>query len=175
MAEPQRRKTTTRSFRVDESALKTVESDAAEANVSVNTFVNQILRSYAEFDRYFFKSQRNPLFSDNIGYLVDLFTEEEAAQAGRSIAQNVCRPMILAKYGSMNLGSVLECIRSFAEYGKAYTIYETETAGRITLTLIHSWGRKGSIYLAQAGTALFEMVDLKPKITTTAKTVTISL
>lgn len=173
MGEPERRKTASRTFRVDESALRTIERDAAEAKVSVNTFVNQLFLSYTDYERYFVKSQRNPLLIDYIGYLVELLSDEGAAEAGRSVARNVIKPMILAKYGSLTLGSLLACIRLFAEYSKAFSIYESETAGRKTITVFHNWGKKGSIYYAQEATTLFEMIDLKPKITTTEKSITI--
>jgi hypothetical protein len=174
VGERERRKTATRSFRVDEAALKTVENDASGTNVSVNAFVNQLFISYADFDRYFFKSQRNTLLSDSVGHLIDQLSDEEAVEAGKWLAKNVVKSIILSKYGSVNLGSILACIRLFAEYGKVYSIYETEKSGGRTMTLLHSWGKKGSIYLGQAGAALFDMVDLKPKITTTERAVTIS-
>jgi hypothetical protein len=171
----ERKKTATRSFRVDESALEAIEKDAAEAKVSVNTFVNQLFLSYTDFDRYFIKSQRNPLLSDLVGYLIESLSDEAAAEAGKRVGQNVLRSIILAKYGSMSLGSLLASIRLFAEYGKAYSIYETVTAGRRTMTLVHSWGKKGSIYLAQIAATGFEMIGLESKITTTEKTVTITI
>jgi hypothetical protein len=175
VAEPPRKKTTTRSFRVDDSALKTIERDASEAGVSVNTFVNQVFLSYTEFDRYFFKSTRNPLLSDNVGVLLGLLSDESAAEAGRLVGQNVMRSMILAKYGSMSLGSILALVRLFARYGKAYSVYESETGGRTTVTIFHNWGMKGSIYLTQIMATLFGMIELKPKITTTDKAVIIPL
>jgi hypothetical protein len=45
-------KTLPKSFRIDESAIKAVEIEAASLNISPNTLVNQILKQYSEFDRF---------------------------------------------------------------------------------------------------------------------------
>lgn len=49
-------KTVPKSFRIDEYALRALEADAASLNVSANTLVNQILKQYAQFDRFAQKS-----------------------------------------------------------------------------------------------------------------------
>jgi hypothetical protein len=49
------RKTVTRSFRIDEAALGALEEEAGRRNVSVNTFLNQQILSFANFDRFFMR------------------------------------------------------------------------------------------------------------------------
>src|SRR5208283_1552594 len=49
---PKKSKTVPKSFRIDELALLAVEAEANSQNVSPNTLVNQILKRYAEFDRF---------------------------------------------------------------------------------------------------------------------------
>lgn len=46
-------KTVTRSFRINESAFLTLQEEAKKRNISVNTLVNQLFLSYANFDQYF--------------------------------------------------------------------------------------------------------------------------
>ena len=46
-------KTVTRSFRINESAFLALEEEAKKRNISLNTLVNQLFLSYANFDRYF--------------------------------------------------------------------------------------------------------------------------
>jgi predicted HicB family RNase H-like nuclease len=44
--------TVTKSFRISESAFLAIEEEAKKRNISVNTLVNQLFLSYANFDRY---------------------------------------------------------------------------------------------------------------------------
>ena len=46
-----RAKTATGSFRLDEAALNVLQEDAKKQNVSVNTLLNQLLLTYANYDR----------------------------------------------------------------------------------------------------------------------------
>ena len=46
-------KTVTRSFRINEIAFLALEEEAKKRKISLNTLVNQLFISYANFDRYF--------------------------------------------------------------------------------------------------------------------------
>lgn len=48
-------KTVTRSFRINEDAFLALEEEAKKRNISLNTLVNQLFLSFANFDRYFQK------------------------------------------------------------------------------------------------------------------------
>ena len=45
-----RPRTATASFRLDESALSALQEDARKQNVSVNTLLNQLVLTYANYD-----------------------------------------------------------------------------------------------------------------------------
>src|ERR1700756_396241 len=87
--ETPRRNTTTRSFRVDELALEAIEKDAARANVSVNTLVNQLLLSYANFDHYFGRFQTIKITRDAFADLIQYVPDECAVEAGRHKAGSI--------------------------------------------------------------------------------------
>jgi hypothetical protein len=171
---PERRKTTTRSFRVDEYALEVIEKDAARANVSVNTLVNQLLLSYANFDHYFSRFQTVIVTSDAFAYLIQSLSAEAAVEAGRRTAVSMARSVILAKHGALSLDGVLDHLKTISEYSKFFTYSESEKAGRRAVILIHSFGPKGSIYFAEYLKSMFEMVGLKPTMITTEKAVNAS-
>ncbi len=174
MTDPERRKSTTRSFRVDEEALRAIEKDAAKANVSVNTFVNQLLLSYSNFDRYFGQFQMIKITNDGFAYLLDSLSDEEAAEAGKRTALNIVKSVILAKHGELNLSTALDYFKMMSEYSRVYTYGESEVGGKRMVTIVHSLGPKGSIYYAHYLTYVFEMIGLKPKVTTTEKAVAVS-
>jgi predicted HicB family RNase H-like nuclease len=48
-----RDKTVTRSFRISEGVFLALEEEAKKRNISLNTLVNQLFLSYANFDRHF--------------------------------------------------------------------------------------------------------------------------
>lgn len=169
------RKTVTRSFRVDGAALRTIEEDAAQANVSVNTFVNQLFLSYAKFERYGRKFHNMKIITLEAEHFLSLLSDEEAAEAGRYNAQNIAKPIILAKYGSVDLGTILAYLGDLAEYGNQFSYSISETGGKRTVTLVHTVGRKGSIFYSNIVAALFESVKLRPLITTTDSAVTVSI
>jgi hypothetical protein len=168
---PRRRKTTTRSFRVDELALEAIEKDAARANVSVNTLVNQLLLSYANFDHYFGRFQTIKITSDAFADLIQYVPDECAVEAGRRKASSIASSVILAKHGSLSLDGILDHLKTISEYSKFFTYTESERGGRRVVTLIHSFGPKGSIYFTEFLKSMFEMIELKPKITSTEKVV----
>ena len=47
-----RAKTISKSFRIDEAASEALEREATALNVSTNTLVNQILKEFADFERF---------------------------------------------------------------------------------------------------------------------------
>jgi hypothetical protein len=169
-----RRSTTTRSFRVDELALEAIEKDAAKANVSVNTLVNQLLLSYANFDHYFGRFQTIKITSDAFADLIQYVPDECAVEAGRRKAGSIASSVILAKYGSLNLDGVLDHLKTISEYSKFFTYSESERGGRRAVILIHRFGPKGSIYFTEYLKSMFEMIGLKPKIISTEKAVNAS-
>jgi hypothetical protein len=169
-----RSKTTTRSFRVDELALEAIEKDAARTNVSVNTIVNQLLLSYANFDHYFSRFQTVKITSDAFAYLIQCVPDECAVEAGGRTASSIARSVILAKHGSLSLDGVLDHLKTISEYSKFYTYSESERGGRKAVILIHSFGPKGSIYFTEYLKSMFEMIGLKPKIVSTERAVNAS-
>jgi hypothetical protein len=169
---PKRRATTTRSFRVDEAALEAIEKDAATRNISVNTLVNQLILSYANFDRYFMQLSMIKIAPDAFGYLLEEVPDEIVGEMGRRTAVNLVKSVILSKHGIVNLDTLLDYFKMMSDYGKIYSYSESELDRKRSVTLIHKWRRKGSLYYTQYVTAAFEMVGIQPKVSTTESSVT---
>jgi hypothetical protein len=49
------------------------------------------------------------------------------------------------------------------------------TGGKRVITLIHSYGEKGSIFVKAYSKALFELIDMEPKLSSTENSVTIEV
>lgn len=169
------KKTTIRTFRVDAAALEIIEKDAKNKKISVNTLVNQLLLAYANHDRYLEQFPMVKIPSNVLGSLFDGLSDEFAKDAGKRLAENLVRAHILSIQGDLNLGTFLAQFRIVSDYGKIFTLEETEVDRKRTVTLYHRFGRKGSLYLAEFLISLFGLIDMQPKITTTELSVAASI
>lgn len=167
------KRTTTRSFRVDEAALRAIEKEAAARNISVNTLVNQLVLSFANFDRYFVPLSMIKIASDTFRYLLDAVPDEAVGEVGRRTGANVVKSVILSKHGTMNLDTVLDYFKMVSDHSKIYTYNETQAGGKRAVTLIHKLGKKGSLYYAQYVNSVFEMINIQPRVSSTENSVTI--
>lgn len=168
-------KTVPKSFRIDESALQAVEVEATSLNVSPNTLVNQILKQYAEFDRFARKINtvkissapfRGILAAVDVGQLIEV-----AKTAGSSIPQ----AFTTAKSGKVDLESFIGHIRSLANYAQLFEFSETvDIHGRV-VTLIHDFGLNWSIFLVHYVTEMFTQIGFSPKIEMSDRSVILTL
>lgn len=169
-------KTVTRSFRISESAFLAVEEEARKHNVSLNTLVNQLLLSYANFDRYFQKF--GMLKISNVAYRSTLkaVPDQAIVEAAREVAQNSARVILLTRYGTLSLAGVLEYLKSLADYAYWFEYNEVLSPERKrVITLTHSLGEKFSLFMIAYSKSLFEQIAMNPKLTSTEDSITITI
>src|SRR5689334_10331392 len=82
----------TRSFRISEPTMRTIEEEATEQGLSVNTLVNQLLTKYAKVDRLIAKTKGIRLTHETIKEIFDSVPEDKvievARKTGRGITHN---------------------------------------------------------------------------------------
>jgi hypothetical protein len=166
-------KTVTRSFRVSEFAFKALEEDAARRNVSLNTLVNQLFLAYANWGRFIDKIGVFTLSRATFSRLLDASSDEAVIEAAR--LSDTPRAIMLAKHGALSLTTVLDYIRAAAAYGGYAEYNEVENQGKLVITIMHSLGRKGSIYLSRIMESLFANIDRHPKISSSEHSVLIEV
>ena len=167
-------KTVVRTFRVDEAALEIVEKDAQEKRISANTLVNHLLLAYANYDRYLEHFPMLKISSPIFGCLLDGVSDDYAKEAGKRLAQNLARAVIISRRGGLSMSTLIDHFRDVSNYGKGFTLKEAEANGKTLVTLYHRYGRKGSLYFREYLAASFELIDKQPKLTTTENSVTAS-
>jgi hypothetical protein len=140
-------KTATASFRVDESALKALHEDAKMQNVSVNTLLNQLLHAYASYDRPMKRFQMMKLPAPTFNYVLQAATSEKIAEAGRLAGSDVPKTYILAKWGVLTVEHCLEYLQALSTNAKLFDYSEVVHDGALSVTLSHSFGAKGSVFL----------------------------
>jgi len=169
-------KTVTRSFRIYESAFSALEEEARKRNVSLNTLVNQLFLSFANFDRYFQKFGMLKISKVAYRRTLKALPDQEIVEAATEVAQNSARVVLLTRYGTLSLAGVLEYLKSLADYAYWFEYNEVVSSERKrVVTLTHSLGEKFSLFMTAYSKSLFEQINMNPKLTSTEDSVTITI
>ena len=159
-------KTVTRSFRIDETALAALEDEASRRNVSVNTFLNQQILSFAKFERFFQKLGLVKFSANTLQRLLDAASEESIADAAVAAALDTPRSIILSKSGQITFETTLEYIKTLSEFANLFEYSLSDSVDGKIITIFHRFGQKGSIFFAKYITTIFEQIDYSPRIKT---------
>jgi len=156
-------KTATASFRLDESALNALQEDARKQNVSVNTMFNQLLLTYANYDRPMKRFHMLKVPASSFMHLLQAATDAAVIEAGNSAGKDVPKTYIRAKWGELTAESALDYLRTTADYTNLFEYSEVVRGGRVNVTLSHDFGTKGSLFLQRYVQAIFEPLGKPPK------------
>lgn len=96
-------RTVPKSFRIDESALVAVEAEAAVQNVSPNTLVNQILKQYAEYDRFARKINIVKISSTTFRGLLSKADVDHIIEVAKTGGSSIPQAFATAKNGKVDL------------------------------------------------------------------------
>lgn len=171
----QKERTVTRAFRISEPAIEKLQEDAKEQGVSLNTLVNQLFLSYANFDHYVQKLHMIKISAPTARFIVQGSPDETVAEAGRYAAGDIHKIFILAKHGEISLGGALEFLRDLSVYGKWFEYNQVDHEGKHTITLMHELGPKWSLFLSSYVQTLFDGIGIRPRLSSTDASVTFDL
>ena len=176
--QPQKRRTMSRSFRLDEQALGTLNEEAAKRKISPNSLLNQILLDYCVFYRYLKDiptiTMTQDLFASIIGDCPEENVRLYGKQSGSMIAKDVLGVVGL-DFNRENLVFYLEEILSRYANGFIYS-HHVNDSGKDVFHLRHSMGEKWSIFLSEEISTLIECCSgEKVKTELTKNTVTIEV
>jgi hypothetical protein len=170
-----REKTITRTFRISERAFNALQDDAKRQNVSVNTLVNQVILSYANFDRHIKKLHMVKISRPTFRRVLEAASDDAIIEAGKEAGSDVPRFLILAKGNALSVQAVLDHLRDLGDYGNLYEYTETVTDRRRTVTLGHELGPKGTLFFAHYVQGVFENVQASPTFSLGDNSITIEL
>lgn len=159
-----RRKTVTRSFRLDGQALEALEEEANRRNMSVNTLLNQQLLSYANFERFFNKLGLIKISSATFQKLLDAAADTEVKKAGEAAAIDTASSIIRSMNGEITLDTTLEYLQMLSEYSSQFEYSESRSPTGRMITLFHRLGLKGSDFYGAYVKTLFEAIGYSPEI-----------
>jgi len=96
-------RTVAKSFRVNRNALSVLQSEAKRQNLSVNTMVNQLLISYAEYGRFAQRAHSLNLTHRTFAEILAATSEEKLVTAGQNAGKSAPLAMISSKKGEVTV------------------------------------------------------------------------
>ena len=153
----------TASLRLDKSAMEAVQEDAKKQNVSVNTLLNQLLLTYAGYDRPMKRFQMIKLPASTFRYILQGANDETIAQAGGSAGNDVPKTYILAKWGKLTIENCLEYLKAMSTHAKLFDYSEVMNEGILSVTLSHNFGSKGTLFLQHYVQSMFAPLGKLPR------------
>jgi hypothetical protein len=170
-------KTVTRSFRIGQEAFDALKEDAQRKKITVNTLVNQLFLEHKDFDVYFERMGVIKISAAAFSLLLGAASEERIAEVGRQVGLDVPKAIIIAKEGALSLQSVLNFLRMMSQYANLFEYNEVISHDRRSkiITLMHNLGRNGSHFLVNYVKAIFESINLEPKISSSEHSVVVEL
>ena len=169
-------RTVTRSFRINENAFLALEEEAKKRNISLNTLVNQLFLSFANFDRYFQKFGMTKISKVSYRKTLKAIPDEEIIELAREVAQNSGKVIVLARNGTMSLTGVLDWCKDLADYANWFQFNEVRSPeGKQVITLTHDLGVKFSTFMVAYAKELFGQASIIPKLSSTEDSITISI
>jgi hypothetical protein len=165
-------RTVTLSLRISEVAYKALQEDAKKQNASLNTIANQILLAYAEHDRYLKKYGLLKVISPLYDKLLNAASDEAIIEAGKSLGPGVLPSTIISMTGELTVPGILDWLKRMGTYSNLCDYSEISHGGRISVTMSHGAGPKGSLLLASYLDSLFKTAGKQIKITQLRDSVT---
>jgi hypothetical protein len=174
----EKERTSNVSLRISESAYKALQEDSKKRNVSLNTFTNQVLRTYSEYDRLLasvgiIKISR-PVFAQILGGLPDNISDLVGKENFAEIAGSDPGPgLIVSTEGELSASSITKWMRRVGVYSGMFEYREIVHGGKVVVTLSHDLGPKWSLLLSEYYKALFRSAGIEVKPTRRLDSVTI--
>jgi len=153
-----RAKTATASFRLDESALNALQEDAKKQNVSVNTLINQLILTYANYDRPMKRFHMVKVSASTFRHILHAAKNETIVEAGNLAGNDGPKTFIVAKSGEVNIENALAYLKTMGNFSALFEYSEVMHGGKVSITLTHDFGPKGSLFLQEYVRAVFEPI-----------------
>lgn len=156
-------KTATATFRIEEEAFRDLQEDAKKQNISVNTLVNQLFLSYSHYDRLMKRFQVIKIPAATFRTILDGSTDEAVIAAAKTAGESIAKTFVISKLGEFTVSTILEGFRTSSSYVNAFEYSEFLAPGKVTITLTHNLGRKGSLFIQEWVRSQFALLSKTPK------------
>lgn len=139
------KKTSTITFRIDNNILKILRSESERQQVSLNTFVNRLLKRFVEWDMFEPKVGMIPIAKPIVIELFNKMSKEDVSKMALDIGKNVVHDIALFMKNKMDLQSFLSWFE-IRMNSSSIEINHTVTNGLHIYVLKHELGENWSLY-----------------------------
>jgi hypothetical protein len=181
----QYRKTRSVTFRIDASVIDELQAEADNGEISLNVMVNQILKRYAEWDRYENKIGMMPVPKTILSSLVDMCMTKakdagvkdldsyrtEIIEHAAKTAFGLMKDSILYMKKQYNLWVVLSVLQEYMKVAGIKSDHKIEGSRKHIFVINHELGENWSLFSKELLRLIFEnLANVKAEIETTPNT-----
>ena len=102
------KETATVTFRIDKVVLDRIRAEASRHDISLNSFLNQILREFTEWDMFMPDAGSIPVAKPVVVQMFQKMKKDEIEDMAIKVGKNAIEDMVLFMKGSMDLDSFLK-------------------------------------------------------------------
>ena len=168
--ERQNRKTRSVTFRIDSSVIDELQAESDNREISLNVLVNQVLKRYADWDRYENKIGMMPVPKVMLSTLIDRtiataktagikdmdrYKNEILKQAAK-IAFDLMKDSVLFMKKQYNLWVVLSVLEEYMKVSGIKADHRIEGSGRHVFVVQHELGENWSLFTKELFSMIFE-------------------
>jgi len=159
-------------LRVPKDVYDSLEAEARARGMSLNALVSQVLSTHTRDDRVLEQVGGAKMPREAFRLILSMVPDDKLSEYGSASATHVKNTMMIANSHGVDLRAVLDELRLASRCGW-YSFHEAKKDGKTVITLVHDFGPRYSVVCAASSTALFGLVGVRPKITTTDSSVMI--
>lgn len=181
----QSKKSRSITFRLDSKVIDELQTEASNREVSLNVLINQILKRYAEWDRYENKIGMMPVPRVILSNLidkaisaakssgikdVDLYRDEIIKQAA-DLAFSLMKDSVLFMKKQYNLWVVLSVLEEYMKVSGIKADHKLEGSRKHVFIIQHELGENWSLFTKELLALIFEkLANVKAEINVTPNT-----
>ncbi len=125
-----RKITTTITFRLDTDTINKLRTESARHDTSLNTYVNQILKRYVQWDMFEPQAGIIPLSKPVVSELLANMSHDEITKLAKNVAKSAVQDIMLVMKGKIDLDSFLswfETLMKKAFIEISHTVKDNDT------------------------------------------------
>ena len=172
-------------FRLDTFVVDELQREANQTEISLNVFVNKILKKYVEWGRYEYKLGLMPVpknffssliqetirLSESNGISVDPYTEKLIKYSAEVAFYNIKESVILMKK-KFDLWSVLSVLHQYMDVSGITSDHRVESGKKHIFVIQHELGEYWSLFAKELLTLIFyNIANVRAEIQITEKSI----
>ena len=124
----------------------------------MNTLINQLILTYANYDRPMKRFHMVKVAGSTFRHILQAAKNETIIEAGRLAGSDGPKASILAKSGELTPENALSYLKTMGNYSALFEYSEMIHGGKVSVTLTHDFGPKGSLFLQEYVRSIFEPI-----------------